>query len=75
MIEIDFKKLHREGTLDSFIEELKDLTLKQQEAIDKYKDRKFLAPIIQNLQKKVDRWHTIVETAEAFQKKFRSDKK
>lgn len=73
--EIDFMQLHRNGTLDSFIDDLQDLTISQQEAITKYKNRKFLAPIIAELQGKVDRWRMLIETGIAFKTKLQIPKR
>jgi len=75
MTEINFAELHRNGTLDSFIGDLENLVVGQQKAIDKYKDRKYLAPIIVGLQKKVQRLHTLAETAVAFRNKFKTAEK
>ena len=70
LTEIDFAQLHRDGALDSFIDDLQELSDRQQEDIAKYKHRKFLAPIIGGLQSKVDCWHMLIETRIAFRNKL-----
>ena len=73
--EIDFVQLHQDGTLDAFIDDLKELMREQQTAIARYKSRTFLAPIIAGLEGKVDRWRVLVETGKAFKNKFRVSKR
>jgi hypothetical protein len=52
--------------LDPFIDDLRRLVAKQQEAINDVRDRRSLAPIIDGLQRRVDYWNTLVETGLAF---------
>jgi len=75
MTDINFVQLLREGKLESFILDLQNLTDRQREAIEEYKDRSYLAPLIADLRKETHNWHRLIATAVAFRNRYEILKK
>lgn len=66
MVDLELDRMYAEGALNTYMAELSDWIAEKEAMIKKHKDKAYLAPVVESLQKHVDYARSLLSKAENY---------
>ena len=66
MIDLELDRMYATGALNTYIAELSEWIAEKEAAIEKHKDKTYMLPVIESLQKHIDEARSLLGKAENY---------